>query len=46
LAKPGNTAGYVLLSNIYANAAGKWDANADVQQWVGKGCSKKCQDTH
>ncbi len=28
---PGNTAGYVLLSNIYANA-GKWDLVSNIQQ--------------
>ncbi|CAN5972805.1 unnamed protein product [Sphagnum jensenii] len=30
-ADPGNAAGYVLLSNIYA-AAGKWDLRANIQQ--------------
>ncbi|CAM6073937.1 unnamed protein product [Sphagnum tenellum] len=38
---PGNSAGYVLLSNIYA-AAGKWDISADIQcQRLERGVKKE-----
>jgi pentatricopeptide repeat protein len=38
---PGNSAGYVLLSNIYA-AAGKWDNSADIQcQRLERGVKKE-----
>jgi pentatricopeptide repeat protein len=38
---PGNSAGYVMLSNIYA-AAGKWDISADIQcQRLERGVKKE-----